>query len=353
MGPEDSLGELSELARSAGALPVGTQVQRLNKPSQTYLGKGKISELVTMCDKLRATTVICDDELTPNQQKNLEQNLLDIKVIDRTALILDVFARGARSKEGRLQVELAQHEYILPRIAGQWSHLERLGGGIGTRGPGETQIETDRRLIRNKITKIRRSLSNVSQQRGLYQSRRRQNNIPIVSLVGYTNAGKSTLLNCITGAGVVAENRMFSTLDPLTRKVVGPNGSEFLLTDTVGLIQKLPTTVIAAFSATLQELNESFLIVHVVDITHPNAGQQVEVVYKTLADLGLQDKPLILALNKSDLLDQQGLNATGFGVNDSLLTERGAVMISAASGVGVKKLLDVIALKMDEGDSLG
>ena len=327
---------------------MGSLVQRLNKPSQTYLGKGKISQLVSMCEKLRATTVICDDELTPNQQKYLEQGMLGIKVIDRTALILDVFARRARSKEGRLQVELAQNEYILPRIAGQWSHLERLGGGIGTRGPGETQIETDRRLIRNRITKIRRSLASVNQQRGLYQSRRRQNNIPIVSLVGYTNAGKSTLLNCITGAGAVAENRMFSTLDPLTRKVVTPNGSQFLLTDTVGLIQKLPTAVIAAFSATLQELNESFLIVHVVDITHPNAGQQVEVVYKTLADLGLHDRPLILALNKSDVFDQQSLNSTELGPNGSLLTQENAVMISAASGFGVNRLLDSIASKMNE-----
>ena len=341
-----------QLVNSAGGEVVEEVTQSIDRPTSVYMGHGKIAELKELGEKAHYTVAVFNDELTPAQQRNLEREL-EVKVLDRSALILDIFADRARTKEGVLQVELAQHEYLLPRLAGQWSHLERLGGGIGTRGPGESQLETDRRLARGRISKLKRELEAVKAHRSRHRTRRETSRVPVVSLVGYTNAGKSTLLNCITGAGVVAENRMFSTLDPLTRKVVTPNGSDFLLTDTVGLIQKLPTTVIAAFSATLQELNESFLIVHVVDITHPNVGQHVEVVYKTLADLGLQDKPLILALNKSDVFDQQSLNSIELGVNGSLLTERNAVMISAVSGAGVNKLLDLIALKMNEGETSG
>jgi GTP-binding protein HflX len=347
LSPTESLEELGELVRSAGATVAGSLVQRLPRPTHTYVGKGKINEIMRLCEERRATTVICDDELTPTQQRNLENGLEDIKVIDRTALILDVFARRAKTKEGRLQVDLAQNEYLLPRLAGQWSHLERLGGGIGTRGPGETQIETDRRLVRNRITKLKKGLDDVRRHRGLYQARRQENQVPVVSLVGYTNAGKSTLLNRLTGAGVIAESRMFSTLDPVTRKVVPPSGSEFLLTDTVGLIQKLPPPVVAAFRATLEELSESALMVHVVDVTHANAAQQAQVVDETLSDLGLADKPRILALNKSDLLETDA-EVESDGTVDRLLTEQGnAVMVSALSGRGLGDLLEAIEAKLE------
>ena len=283
--------------------------QRIDKPTQIYLGKGKIDELRSLIAAKRIGTVICDDELTPTQQRNLEKALDGAKVIDRTALILDVFAQRARTKEGRLQVELAQHEYLLPRLAGQWTHLERLGGGIGTRGPGETQIETDRRLVRRRIQKLKSELDDVRRHRAQYRARRKEMELPVISLVGYTNAGKSTLLNRLTDAGVTAENRLFSTLDPITRKINTPAGREILLTDTVGFIQKLPTAVVAAFRATLEEARDASIILHVLDITHPNAAEQANVVNRILADLGVADKPKILALNKTDLLNPDDPNA--------------------------------------------
>ena len=222
---EDSLNELGELARSAGARVVGSMVQSLDRPTQMYLGKGKIEELKEIAQERPIDTVLCDDELTPTQQRNLENALGgEIKVIDRTALILDVFAQRAQTKEGRLQVELAQHEYLLPRLAGQWSHLERLGGGIGTRGPGETQIETDRRLVRGRIQRLKKNLEDVRRHRNQYRARRQEMRMPVASLVGYTNAGKSTLLNSLTGAGVVVEDKLFSTLDPITRQIRLPSG---------------------------------------------------------------------------------------------------------------------------------
>ena len=300
---KDSLAELAELARSARAMVVASVSQRVDKHTHMYLGKGKLEELRRLIAAKRAGTVICDDELTPTQQRNLEKALDGVKVIDRTALILDVFAQRARTKEGRLQVELAQHEYLLPRLAGQWTHLERLGGGIGTRGPGETQIETDRRLVRRRIQKLKRDLDDVRRHRAQYRARRQAMDAPVVSLVGYTNAGKSTLLNSLTKADVTAENRLFSTLDPVTRRIVTPMGREALLTDTVGFIQKLPTAVVAAFRATLEEVAAAALILHVQDITHPNAAEQANVVEGILNDLGVSDKPRILALNKIDLLD--------------------------------------------------
>ena len=296
---EDSLAELGELASSAGAKVVGTISQRLDRPTQTYVGKGKLEEIEAMRSSLSGDVVIFDDELTPTQQRNVER-ALDVKVIDRTALILDVFTRRARTHEGRMQVELAQHEYLLPRLVGQWAHLERLGGGIGTRGPGETQLETDRRLVRNKIQRLKRELGEVRQHRSRYREERRRSGIPVVSLVGYTNAGKSTLLNALSDASVVAEDRLFSTLDPITRKIYLPHGDSFLLTDTVGFIQKLPPTLVAAFRATLEELEEADGIVHVIDITHQNGAEQAQVVNDLLTDLKLQDKPRILALNKMD-----------------------------------------------------
>jgi GTP-binding protein HflX len=299
---EASLEELSLLARTAGAHVVGETVQRLDhfNPA-TYIGKGKLQELVAEEPELDYTTVIFDDELTPSQQRNLEK-ALDVKVLDRTALILDIFAQHARTREGRLQVELAQHEYILPRLRGQWSHLERLGAGIGTRGPGETQLETDRRLIRDRIARLKRQIEEVRRQRALHRRRRAREGIPVVSLVGYTNAGKSTLMRALSGADVLVQDQLFATLDPTTRRIRLPSGAPALLTDTVGFIQKLPTQLVAAFRATLEELEEATLMLHVVDITHPDARHQAETVEQTLRDLGLKDRPRLLVLNKIDRL---------------------------------------------------
>ena len=337
---KDSLAELGELARSARALVVGTVAQRIDRRTQVYVGKGKLEELKALIYAKRASTVICDDELTPTQQRNLENALGEtVKVIDRTALILDVFAQRARTKEGRLQVELAQHEYLLPRLAGQWTHLERLGGGIGTRGPGETQIETDRRLVRTRIQKLKRDLDNVRRHRALYRARRVEMDVPVVSLVGYTNAGKSSLLNRLTKADVMAEDLLFSTLDPVTRRIHTPAGRDVLLTDTVGFIQKLPTAVVAAFRATLEEVQESTLVLHVLDITHPNAAQMADVVDGILAELGVSDKPRLMALNKVDLLDE---DADGEILSRALRIadgNMGSVFTSAETGAGLDELL--------------
>ncbi|MEE8443462.1 MAG: GTPase HflX, partial [Dehalococcoidia bacterium] len=317
----------------------GTIVQNLERPTNSYLGKGKLQEL----NDLRHSydTVLLDDELTPTQQRNMENALGEgVKVIDRTALILDVFSRRAQTREGRLQVELAQHQYLLPRLAGQWSHLERLGGGIGTRGPGETQIETDRRLISNRIQRLRRELNEVSKHRALYRKRRRAQEIPIIALVGYTNAGKSTLFNVLTTAGVVESRQLFSTLDPVTRQIRLPSGHRVLLTDTVGFIHKLPPTVVAAFRATLEELQEASLLLHVVDVTHRNSPEQVRVVEGILQDLDLHRKPVVLVLNKVDLLpggaDSQ---PTHFVRDDSSVDFSGGVMVSAATRFGLDGLL--------------
>ena len=337
--PEESLGELEELARSAGADVVGATSQRLKSPTGSYIGKGKLDELKQLQAEDAFDTVICDDELTPTQQKNLENALGGAKVIDRTALILDVFGRRALTKEGRLQVELAQHEYLLPRLAGQWSHLERLGGGIGTRGPGETQIETDRRLVRGRIQRLKRALEDVRRHRSLYRARRKEKGLRIASLVGYTNAGKSTLLNALTGAGVAAEDRLFSTLDPITRRVVLPSGMPLLLTDTVGFIQKLPPKLVAAFSATLEETQDSALILHVVDISHPKAAEQVDVVDRILDGLGLGDKPRLLVLNKIDQFDRSEPLSEPRMPGDGSEPVHPAVLTSAVSRAGLDRLL--------------
>ena len=264
------------------------------------MGSGKIGEIRELISDQNIDTVICDDELEPSQQLSMESALGSVKVIDRTALILDIFASRAQSKEGRLQVGLAQHEYLLPRLAGQWTHLERLGGGIGTRGPGESQIETDRRLIRGRIQKFKKDLEKVRQHRSRYRDRRKQSEIPVVALAGYTNAGKSSILNLLAGEGSRAENRLFSTLDPVTRKIVLSDGSKALLTDTVGFIQKLPTTLIAAFRATLEEASDADLILHVIDVSHHNRLEQSRSVIGLLNDLRLSGKPVVTVLNKVD-----------------------------------------------------
>jgi len=344
---DDSLAELAQLARTAGAEVVGTLTQRLDRPTAAYLlGKGKLEELTSLKRELGYDLVIFDEELSPAQQRNIEQ-ALQVKVIDRTALILDIFANRARTHEGRLQVELAQHEYLLPRLAGRWPHLERLGGGIGTRGPGETQLESDRRIIEQRIQRLKKDIEEVRKQRAMYRRRRSRLGMPVVALVGYTNAGKSTLLNTLSNAEVFVEDKLFSTLDPVTRRLSLPNNQEVLLTDTVGFIQKLPPTLVAAFRATLEELNEADLLLHVVDITQKNAAEQSQTVDDLLDDLNLGAKPRIIAINKIDLLteDSEVIDrySEQFGGDNEM------VLISAIKGWGLDRMLQLIADSLDKG----
>ena len=326
---------------------VGKLVQRLPVPSKThYLGKGKLDELLSLKNSVNYNVVIFDDELSPVQQRNLEE-LLQVKVIDRTALILDIFAKRARTHEGQLQVELAQHQYLLPRLAGQWSHLERLGGGIGTRGPGESQLETDRRLIRQKIHHLKAQIEDVRKHRVLYRQKRRKSGIPIVAVVGYTNAGKSTLFNALSHANVFVEEKLFATLDPTTRRLTLPDKSAVLITDTVGFIKKLPPTIVTAFRATLEELTEASLLLHVVDLTSRDAPEQCQTVEGILTDLQLMDKPIITALNKIDLLldsdrvwDEDA--AINYLADQCGVMNKATVLISATKGWGLTKLLELI-----------
>jgi len=344
---EDSIGELTQLADTAGASVVGKLIQRLPIPSKTYyLGRGKLDELISLKDSTGYDVVIFDDELSPLQQRNLEE-ALQVKVIDRAALILDIFARRARSHEGQLQVELAQHQYLLPRLAGQWSHLERLGGGIGTRGPGELQLETDRRLIRQKIHRLKAQIEGVRKHRRLQREQRQKSGIPVVALVGYTNSGKSTLLNALSHAEVFVEGKLFATLDPTTRRLTLPDKSVVLITDTVGFIRKLPPTLVTAFRATLEELNEASMLLHIVDLSSHNAPEQCQIVEEILADLNLMDKPRITALNKIDLLlDRNHVWGEETAIN--YLSDKGeggdqnTVLISATKKWGFAKLLEII-----------
>lgn len=340
---EDSLAELAQLANSAGAEVIGQLVQRLPVASRThYLGRGKLAELIDLKEKTGYNLAIFDDELSPLQQRNLEE-ALQVKVIDRVALILDIFAKRARTREGQLQVELAQHRYLLPRLAGQWSHLERLGGGIGTRGPGETQLETDRRLIQRRIKRLEEQIEEIRKHRSLYRQQRRRSGIPVVALVGYTNAGKSTLMNALTHADVLVENKLFSTLDPTTRRLNLSDGRAALLTDTVGFIRKLPPTIVSAFKATLEELDEADILLHVVDITSHNATEQSQVVEGVLADLGLATKPRLTALNKIDLLLSEGhtwdeAKALNFISEQFQPVAEDTILISASRGWGLDRL---------------
>ncbi len=339
---EGSLDELELLALTAGARVAGRLYQHLAHPApRFYIGEGKLKEATALKDTLGYNLAICDDELSPVQGRNLEL-ALGLKVIDRTALILDIFARRARTREGQLQVELAQHQYLLPRLAGRWPHLERLGAGIGTRGPGESQLETDRRLIRGRIQRLTRLLEDVRHQRSLQRQRRRREGLPVVSLVGYTNAGKSTLFNALCRTDAFVEDKLFATLDPTTRHLHLPRGMAALLTDTVGFIQKLPPSIVAAFRATLEELGDALLLVHVVDITHPQAPLQFRAVEQTLAELGLAAKPRVMALNKVDLLPGgQPHPASGGWLGE-------AVAVSALRGWGLDELRRRIAATLRE-----
>ncbi|WP_378952582.1 GTPase HflX [Pelosinus sp. sgz500959] len=331
----DSLKELAQLAETAGAEVLGMTWQKRERPdSALFIGRGKVQELSLLRQEKNANLIIFDDELSPAQQRNLEK-LLGVKVLDRAALILDIFAQRARSHEGKLQVELAQLRYTLPRLGGQGLVLSRLGGGIGTRGPGESKLEVDRRRIRDRINDIAQQIENIKKQRNLHRKRRETTRIPTISLVGYTNAGKSTLLNTLTASDVLAEDKLFATLDPTTRHISLPDGREALLTDTVGFIQKLPHHLIAAFRATLEEVIQADVLLHVIDVSHPQYKEQSQAVFQVLRELNADTKQLITVFNKTDKIeDQEFLN--------ELLQQENSIAISALSGAGTDKLFNLV-----------
>jgi GTP-binding protein HflX len=336
-GPnEPDLAELRELLRTAGVAVAGEMSQRRAKPDpDRYFGKGKLTELKQAIGEADANLVVADDELAPRQERNLEQEV-GVPVLDRTAVILDIFADHASSAEGKLQVELAQLEYNLARMRGLWTHLERLGGGIGTRGPGETQIETDRRLARDRIAALKTRLERTRATRGVMRAERERAHLPTVALAGYTNAGKSTLLNALTGSSAEVRDRLFHTLDPMTRSFE-INGRQYLITDTVGFIRKLPHQLVEAFAATLEEALEADLILHVVDASAPEEemAAMLGAVDEVLAEIGAGDRPRLLALNKVDLLSEEERRALSF-------RHPRAVQVSAAAGEGLEELADAI-----------
>lgn len=351
---EDSLSELMRLADTAGFEVVGQITQKLDHPNpKTFIGPGKVKEVKTLADELLADVVLFDDELSPRHQRELEELMQgDIRVIDRTALILDIFAQHAQTREGALQVELAQYEYRLPRLTRAWTHLVRQAGGgggrtggtagVGLRGPGETQLEVDRRDIRRRISQLKSELEKVRAHRQRHRTRRKEANIPVVSLVGYTNAGKSTLINQLAEAEVYVADQLFATLDPTTRQVKLPERQQILVTDTVGFIQKLPTTLVAAFRATLEEIAEADLLLHIVDVTHPQAMAQAEAVRSTLREIGADDIPSLTVLNKIDRLDDPDQ------IHQALDLFAGAAAISALRGDGISQLLEVVQEKLFE-----
>jgi GTPase len=342
---EDSMAELERLADTAGLRIVGTLQQRLERPNpRTLIGSGKVAELVALRSDTGAQVIVFDEELSPAQQRELERAVAndDVKVLDRTALILDIFAQHARTREGALQVELAQYAYRLPRLTRAWTHLARQAGGaaarggtggVGLRGPGETQLEADRREIKRRIAHLQHELEVVRLHRARYRRRRLEESIPVIALVGYTNAGKSTLLNALSGAEIYAADQLFATLDPTTRRIALPGGREVLVTDTVGFIQKLPTALIASFRATLEEITDADLLLHVVDITHDCAEQQISAVMSVLAELGATEQPMITALNKIDILGRPEGPASNAGDLPN------AIPVSALTGWGLPNLL--------------
>lgn len=347
---DESLAELTLLADTAGLDVVGQTYQKRDRPhSKTFIGSGKVEEIRAILPELRADVLLFDEELSPRHQRELEKIFQDkIRVLDRTALILDIFAQHASTREGSLQVQLAQYEYRLPRLTRAWTHLARQAGGVGgkagvgLRGPGETQLEVDRRDISRRIDHLKRELDKVRAHRERHRARRRQTRMPVVAIVGYTNAGKSTLLNYLTRASVYVADQLFATLDPTTRRVELPGGNVALLTDTVGFIQKLPTQLIAAFRATLEEITEADLLLHIVDVTHPSASAQAEAVLGTLEEIGAGHIPVITALNKIDRLayPEQAI-ASVEGIADTLA-------ISALTGLGIPGLMAAINVRLYE-----
>jgi len=332
----DSLEELAELANSAGAEVVDTVTQKLPKPTAPYyIGKGKAEAIKDSLQDRQVTSVIFDDELSPAQGRNLE-NLLARKVLDRTQLILDIFAQRARSREGRLQIELAQLQYLLPRLTRMWHHLSRQTGGIGTRGPGETQLEVDRRRVQEWIARLERELKAVRKTRAVQRQGRKRHQWPVAAVVGYTNAGKSTLLNLLTGADLVTEDKLFATLDPTTRSFVLPNKQRVLLTDTVGFLRKLPHTLIESFKATLEEVSEADLLIHIVDLSHPRVDEQMEAVDTVIKELDAFGKQTLIVFNKIDNLENRELA--------EVYVKRflGSVAISARTGECVDKLVQIL-----------
>jgi GTPase len=351
---DDSLAELELLADTAGIDVVGQATQVLEKPhAETFIGSGKVEEIKALVEELLADVVIFDSELSPRHLRELETKLGDkIQVTDRTALILDIFAQHAHTREGYLQVELAQYEYRLPRLTRAWTHLARQtggasgrsgsAGGVGLRGPGETQLEVDRREIRKRISNLKQELEKVRAHRNRYRAQRKRTRIPVIAMVGYTNAGKSTLLNRLTHADVYVANQLFATLDPTTRRVELPGGHDVLFTDTVGFIQKLPTQLVAAFRATLEEIAEADLLIHVVDVTHPNAKAQSQAVQQTLKEIDAGDIPVITALNKIDRLDDPQAAMQALQVFEE------SVAISAKTGLGMDDLVRAIETQLFE-----
>ena len=349
---DDSLSELSLLAETAGLDVVGEATQRLNRPrAKTFIGAGKVEEVQALVEENAAKVVLFDDELSPRHQRELERIFgQNIRVVDRTALILDIFAQHANTREGSLQVELAQYEYRLPRLTRAWTHLARQAGmgtgragvGVGLRGPGETQLEVDRREIGRRIDHLKSELEKVRAHRQRHRTRRQRSRVPVVALVGYTNAGKSTLLNQLSDSDVYVANQLFATLDPTTRRVELPGGIQALFTDTVGFIQKLPTTLVAAFRATLEEIAEAELLMHVVDITHPNAQAQVQAVHETLKVIEADHIPILTALNKIDRLKDQA------GARQILEQYPNSFPVSALKGQGIDELLSAVRQKLFE-----